>query len=302
MATGRRHRPRPPPGCSPANPAEPRGFIGERRDPETGLLYLHARYYDPVIGRFLSPDTLDRIEPGVGTNRYAYADNDPINKSDPNGHSINALGGFAIGAAIALGAEAAFDRSKLMSMRGWGELTVAAVGGGIIGAVTATTSNPGVGASLASKIVGYSAKPLTDGIFSAGVVGVATIVGDLVAEKETKPGELVGSMAGGFVGGNVGSATGTAIGAIGGPAFATGARGLAAEISAGIVGVMSEFGTKVGIDLGFGWKPEEKDPRVTDSSVGEDNRDALQKSYGDRNKNGAGTSDSRDDADRGGAK
>ncbi|WP_421699076.1 RHS repeat-associated core domain-containing protein [Ancylobacter sp.] len=76
------------PGCSPAAPAEPRGFIGERHDPETGLLYLHARYYDPVIGRFLSPDTLDPIEPGVGTNRYAYADNDPINKSDPSGHII----------------------------------------------------------------------------------------------------------------------------------------------------------------------------------------------------------------------
>jgi hypothetical protein len=28
---------------------EPRGFIGERHDPETGLLYLHARHYDPVI-------------------------------------------------------------------------------------------------------------------------------------------------------------------------------------------------------------------------------------------------------------
>lgn len=25
--------------------------------------------------------------PGVGTNRYAYSENDPINKSDPNGHS-----------------------------------------------------------------------------------------------------------------------------------------------------------------------------------------------------------------------
>jgi hypothetical protein len=36
--------------------------------------------------RFLSPDTLDPTIPGVGTNRYAYAGNDPINRSDPNGH------------------------------------------------------------------------------------------------------------------------------------------------------------------------------------------------------------------------
>lgn len=53
---------------------------------ETGLLYLHARWYDPVLGRFVTPDWWDVIEEGVGTNRYAYSGNDPINKSDPNGH------------------------------------------------------------------------------------------------------------------------------------------------------------------------------------------------------------------------
>lgn len=37
--------------------------------------------------RFISPDTADPTMPGVGTNRYAYAENDPINKSDPNGHN-----------------------------------------------------------------------------------------------------------------------------------------------------------------------------------------------------------------------
>ncbi|WP_425483166.1 RHS repeat-associated core domain-containing protein [Chelativorans alearense] len=48
---------------------------------ETGLMYLNARYHDPAFGRFISPGTMDPIE----TNRYSYADNDPINKSDPNG-------------------------------------------------------------------------------------------------------------------------------------------------------------------------------------------------------------------------
>lgn len=36
--------------------------------------------------RFISPDTWDPTMPGVGTNRYAYSQNDPVNKSDPNGH------------------------------------------------------------------------------------------------------------------------------------------------------------------------------------------------------------------------
>ena len=38
--------------------------------------------------RFLSPRRRDPTLPGVGTNRYAYAANDPINKSDPNGHML----------------------------------------------------------------------------------------------------------------------------------------------------------------------------------------------------------------------
>jgi hypothetical protein len=39
--------------------------------------------------RFISPDTWDPTLPGVGTNRYSYSENDPINKSDPSGHSVN---------------------------------------------------------------------------------------------------------------------------------------------------------------------------------------------------------------------
>ncbi len=66
--------------------ANGRGYINERFDPETGLQYLHARYYDPHLGRFLSPDTWDPTLPGVDINRYAYAGNDPINGMDPGGH------------------------------------------------------------------------------------------------------------------------------------------------------------------------------------------------------------------------
>ncbi|HLP66061.1 MAG TPA: hypothetical protein VK181_00925 [Rhizobium sp.] len=40
--------------------------------------------------RFIQPDNWDPTLPGVGTNRYAYSDNDPVNKSDPNGHWFGA--------------------------------------------------------------------------------------------------------------------------------------------------------------------------------------------------------------------
>ncbi|MGX5830928.1 RHS repeat-associated core domain-containing protein [Mesorhizobium sp. 43Arga] len=63
-----------------------KGYIGERFDAETGLLYLNARYMDPVLGRFISPDDWDPTKEGVGANRYAYALNDPVNNADNNGH------------------------------------------------------------------------------------------------------------------------------------------------------------------------------------------------------------------------
>jgi len=64
-----------------------KSYINERYDAETGLQYLHARYYDPNLGRFLTPDTWDPILAEVDFNRYAYSANDPINFSDPNGHA-----------------------------------------------------------------------------------------------------------------------------------------------------------------------------------------------------------------------
>ncbi|MBB4187351.1 RHS repeat-associated protein [Sinorhizobium terangae] len=64
-----------------------KNYVGERFDPETGLMYLNARYMDPTFGRFISPGDWDPTLAGVGTNRYAYAGNDPINQSDPNGHN-----------------------------------------------------------------------------------------------------------------------------------------------------------------------------------------------------------------------
>ncbi len=64
--------------------AESRGYTAQRQD-EIGLFYLHARYYDPELGRFISPDPTSPTLTTVGLNRYAYAGNDPANHTDTNG-------------------------------------------------------------------------------------------------------------------------------------------------------------------------------------------------------------------------
>ena len=52
----------------PTNPAmqTKKGYIGERLDVETGLMYLNARYYDPSFGRFISKDDGAESEGEVG--------------------------------------------------------------------------------------------------------------------------------------------------------------------------------------------------------------------------------------------
>ncbi|MCP4540837.1 MAG: hypothetical protein GY832_27175 [Chloroflexi bacterium] len=64
-------------------------YTGQELDPETGLAFYQARYYDPELGRFLSPDT---IVPQPGNpqsfNRYSYVVNNPLKYIDPTGHDF----------------------------------------------------------------------------------------------------------------------------------------------------------------------------------------------------------------------
>ncbi len=64
---------------------EPLSYISERLDAETGLTYLHARYYDSELGVFVSADPADPAKGGVGPSRYSYSGGNPVSFSDPSG-------------------------------------------------------------------------------------------------------------------------------------------------------------------------------------------------------------------------
>jgi RHS repeat-associated protein len=59
----------------------PLRFAGQYVDAESGLVYLRARYYDPVTAQFVS------VDPLVATTgaRYSYASGSPLNAWDPSG-------------------------------------------------------------------------------------------------------------------------------------------------------------------------------------------------------------------------
>lgn len=62
------------------------GYTGHDMDADTGLTYMQQRYYDSVIGRFLSNDPVS-MDAGSGGNfnRYWYANNNPYRFVDPDG-------------------------------------------------------------------------------------------------------------------------------------------------------------------------------------------------------------------------
>ena len=65
------------------------GYNGEATNVKTGLQYLRARYYNAENGTFTTEDSdLGTTENPLTRNRYDYTTNNPLNYSDPTGHSL----------------------------------------------------------------------------------------------------------------------------------------------------------------------------------------------------------------------
>jgi RHS repeat-associated protein len=64
--------------AKPSKSTTTRRFLTKEQD-ESGLIYFGQRYYDPSIGRFITPDPSGMVD---GPNLYLYCNNDPINFVD----------------------------------------------------------------------------------------------------------------------------------------------------------------------------------------------------------------------------
>jgi RHS repeat-associated protein len=138
-------------------PAAGPGYTGHVNDPETNLVYMQARYYDPAIGHFLSADPL---EPTAGNtfnfNRYAYVNNNPVNHIDPNGKCLE--DGCIGEAAIACAATPACSRAVMAA----GATTIAFF---TVRAVhnTATTTTQNNNSDVPAPTPAPTTAPTTDG-------------------------------------------------------------------------------------------------------------------------------------------
>lgn len=131
-----------------------RGFTGHEMLDSVGLIHMNGRVYDPLIGRFLSPDPhIQNPNDTQSHNRFAYTQNQYLNATDPSGFFLKkfikkhwrtmfaiafaAYGGYAISmmpgistlGALAISGTAGFAGAMVTS---GGDLRA-----GLIGAATA---------------------------------------------------------------------------------------------------------------------------------------------------------------------
>jgi len=75
-------------------------YGGHESDLDAALVYMHARYYDPSLGRFLSADSMvPELANPQAFNRYAYVYNNPISNADPTGH-VPVVAAIAVCASV----------------------------------------------------------------------------------------------------------------------------------------------------------------------------------------------------------
>lgn len=173
-------------------------YTSQELDGSTGLYFYNARYYDPVLGRFISPDTIvPNPRDPQDFNRYSYVNNNPLNYIDPTGHwkfrnFAKSYAIFEIQRAMIAGSVAAGITPGMQ----WAIPVINAAGtmaiAQIEGASTRDTLKAGAISAAASVAASYA------GGYVGGAVATAT-------------NNTAGVIAGGAVGGYVGAATTTLV-------------------------------------------------------------------------------------------
>lgn len=218
-----------------------RGFTGHEHLTWFGLVNMNARLYDPLLGRFLSPDPYVQAPDFTQNfNRYSYALNNPLRYTDESGEFIittTLIVGAAIG--VAAGLISGYMIGRQHGAEGWA-MAGYIVGGGLIG-------------GLSGFIGGYVASVVAPLAAAAGYGGFAA-----------------GAITGGLAGATSGAISGTGYSLLNGDSFSNaiyngGISSLYGFAFGAITGGITEGIKANGNGRDF-WTGEIK-PKVTNSNV-----------------------------------
>ena len=86
-----------------------RGYTGHEHLDRFGIINMNGRLYDPLLGRFLSPDNYIQAPDNTQNfNRYSYCLNNPMKYTDPSGEfflaALPLVAKIAIGVGTGIGA------------------------------------------------------------------------------------------------------------------------------------------------------------------------------------------------------
>lgn len=116
-----------------------RGYCGHEMLNSLGLIHMNGRVYDPILGRFLSPDNyVQQPDNSQNFNRYSYCLNNPLKYTDPTGDFLwvpivmGAMIGTYTGGVIANDGQKNPLKWDFSSARTWRYM----IGGGITGAIS----------------------------------------------------------------------------------------------------------------------------------------------------------------------
>ncbi|OFX34740.1 MAG: hypothetical protein A2X08_00995 [Bacteroidetes bacterium GWA2_32_17] len=164
-----------------------RGYTGHEHLDQFALINMNGRLYDPMLGRFLSPDNFIQSPNFTQSlNRYSYAINNPLKYTDKDGEFFWIP--VAIGTAI--GAYMGYQAGEAMGYTGW-----SLVGNTALGALMGfTTSYVGSGISIVSSSYGFIPGIIGGGIAGGMASGATTSFsgGDIM--QGFKYGAIVGSL------------------------------------------------------------------------------------------------------------
>lgn len=177
-----------------------RGYTGHEMMPEYGLINMNGRLYDPILGRFLSPDNYVQLPDfSQNFNRYSYCLNNPLKYVDPSGELLG-IDDIIIAAAFIGGVINVASNADHINGIGQflGYFGIGAIAGGV-GAATAGISL-GIGG-----IAGGALSGLLSGISAGALLGGGNA---LLSGGNILRSALMGAVWGGVSGAVIGAVVG----------------------------------------------------------------------------------------------